>query len=943
MQKFIKTTSAVGILLATASSPVLADDFDTTNVTSTPEVVTESNKNEVSKVELDKAKSSVNLSNQAISDQEKKVSDVESELTNSQEIVDTARITVEEAKKLVEEASPETIKNTKSEITAVEEQLKTTDTELMEIASNQEKAQENVTSQETVVSKAQEDFKEKSKTVEEANFLVGKAKENLDGVSKEKLAQDLEMAETEVTNAESSVASAETNLETAKETDKQKEIDLKSLENELLAKEEQLKTTDKKVTDVTKVLSLAKEDEATTQAVVDSLKNTITELSQTLDLSKSQAIQNLDKELTNLSNAQNQLKNAEADLERAKLSDRENLSAIELAQNRLATARQEYDQAKINFDNLIKQYNQALPSKNVLGRPYYNQRDGNVINVTYGGQTFGATGCVPTALAMIFSELKNQTIQPLEIANYLYNNTTEFNKRFGGTSGVGIIKASEHYGLKAIPLGNYDNLINALKEGHIVASAVQNNKFSPWGPQYSHEIVLKGYSNGSTYVLDPYNRANIGWYSIDSLWREQSRDAIDTQGIGAPFIKIMTARLNELARAKEQARNQLANTETNKNNAQNQLANLSTYASQVETAQTKLATAQQTVEALQSKVEKARADVEKADTDMTVVKENLNRAKINLIEKATELEQAKSEVAKVESELTVARDSYAKALTSLNSVRSALSDINQRALKTPEAMALLADTKNRLEQAKARLSEVKNDIANAELNLVEKQKLLTLAKQNLSVKEQAKAESKTILTRELARLNELKSVLESLNSSLNQTKEKRSTLETTLVTKKNYLTSLENASENLLLSQTELLKLEKALVSKQKQLKDELTVLNELESNHIQHLQKYNDLLKLYQATLEAKKELELLKEYQSIKNSGQSPIAIVNSDGKVIGYRTEKVEFTPVKVEKNNVTYKRNNNVLPKTGDSLANNSLLFSIISFVLGSTIFYKRKEN
>ncbi len=74
-----------------------------------------------------------------------------------------------------------------------------------------------------------------------------------------------------------------------------------------------------------------------------------------------------------------------------------------------------------------------------------------------------------------------------------------------------------------------------LQEGHHVLAAVQNNKFVLGG---THELVLKGYSNGMTYVYDPYNSSNNGWYSVASLWSEQSTDRIDTSGLGRPFVKI---------------------------------------------------------------------------------------------------------------------------------------------------------------------------------------------------------------------------------------------------------------------------------------------------------------------------------------------------------------------------------------------------------------------
>lgn len=170
--------------------------------------------------------------------------------------------------------------------------------------------------------------------------------------------------------------------------------------------------------------------------------------------------------------------------------------------------------------------------------PYYNQRDGRWANTRYGYYTMASTGCVPTSLAMVFSALTNTEVLPTTVASYLYNNTVEFNRGTEGTTGNGILVASRQWGLIPTVLNSSSVLSSALQEGHYVVAAVQQNKFSPWGWGTSHEIVLKGYSNGMTYVSDPYNSANNGWYPIASLWNEQSTQSVDVSGLGCPFVKI---------------------------------------------------------------------------------------------------------------------------------------------------------------------------------------------------------------------------------------------------------------------------------------------------------------------------------------------------------------------------------------------------------------------
>ena len=170
--------------------------------------------------------------------------------------------------------------------------------------------------------------------------------------------------------------------------------------------------------------------------------------------------------------------------------------------------------------------------------PYYNQRDGRWANITFGGYRMASTACAPTSVAMLVSSLTGTEILPTTVCAYLYNNTVEFNRGDAGTTGRGVVIAAQHWGMTATVLHSSSQLSAALKEGHHVLAAIQQDKFSPWGFGTSHEIVLKGYSNGNTYVYDPYNAANNGWYPIEWLWREQSTQSGDINGLGNSFVKV---------------------------------------------------------------------------------------------------------------------------------------------------------------------------------------------------------------------------------------------------------------------------------------------------------------------------------------------------------------------------------------------------------------------
>ena len=174
-------------------------------------------------------------------------------------------------------------------------------------------------------------------------------------------------------------------------------------------------------------------------------------------------------------------------------------------------------------------------SKTSYPTPYFSQRDGRWAGRTYGGYTFAATGCVPTTVAMAISGITGQTVLPTTVADYLYHSTNEFNKRSYGTTSHGIVLAARHWGLKTDVLGSTAAVREALAMGHHVLGAVGTSVFANY--PVTHELVMRGYNNGMTYVMDPYNANNNGYYSVDYLFRVRSLDPIDNTE-GSPFMTI---------------------------------------------------------------------------------------------------------------------------------------------------------------------------------------------------------------------------------------------------------------------------------------------------------------------------------------------------------------------------------------------------------------------
>ena len=180
----------------------------------------------------------------------------------------------------------------------------------------------------------------------------------------------------------------------------------------------------------------------------------------------------------------------------------------------------------------------ALSPRNQKVNPqttYYSQRDPRWAGKYYGVSNVDQSGCVPTSLAMTVTDILGRTILPTTVADYLYNNTDSFNKGEAGTDSDGIVAATRNWGLKSQLINGAGGIAEALMAGKHVLAAVGNSQFT--SDPYTHELVLHGYDNGRTYVRDPYNSGNNGWYSINYLHSIKSKDPMDNK-LGAPFFSI---------------------------------------------------------------------------------------------------------------------------------------------------------------------------------------------------------------------------------------------------------------------------------------------------------------------------------------------------------------------------------------------------------------------
>ena len=181
----------------------------------------------------------------------------------------------------------------------------------------------------------------------------------------------------------------------------------------------------------------------------------------------------------------------------------------------------------------------ALSPRNQKVNPqttYYSQRDPRWAGKWYGVSNMDQSGCVPTSLAMAFTDILGKEVLPTTIADYLYYNTNSFNKiAVAGTDADGLVAATKNWGLTSQMLTGKDAIAATLVSGKHVLAAVEESIFI--NAPYTHEIVLQGYDNGRTYVRDPFNAANNGWHSIDYIFSVKSTDPIDAK-LGSPFFSV---------------------------------------------------------------------------------------------------------------------------------------------------------------------------------------------------------------------------------------------------------------------------------------------------------------------------------------------------------------------------------------------------------------------
>lgn len=567
--------------------------------------------------------------------------------------------------------------------------------EVAEAKAAYDQAQEGVNNQETVVNESQNAKDQAQLALGNATIAVSEAQELANQASPETIAQ----AKEGVTETTQNVTNAQIQLEETQATANTAQEALASQETIVNNNQATIANAQKEVDDAKEAVGVANQ--------------AIDETSAQTDLATAQS---------DLTAKTNHVKEAQEQLEKAKTADeafvakRQEVQA-DLDQKALSKTKTETSLKQVVTDIANEQVSTSLQD-----HAYYNQRDA-IWTSYYGNGSFAATGCVPTSLAMVFTELARRGITPTEIADYLYDNTNYFNKTFSGTSANGIVAATKHFGFVLTQLSSQSAIMQALQAGHHVIGAVQNNKFSPWGPGYSHEIVMRGYSNGNTYIYDPYNRANIGWYPVASLWAEQSQDK-DDRALGAPFFKITTQKMAELEAQKVKASSAVQTASRQLADAKATLAKLQSIALRVPGAQEVLNQATADLSQAEANVLKAQEAVRLKSQELAQKETTLKEAQAELSLKETALSDAKEVLVASQAKLetlkataTAAEEAVSQAKETLETAKQALTQQETRLAGLEEAPARLAKAQEALMAAKAALAQKTEALKQAQAEL----------------------------------------------------------------------------------------------------------------------------------------------------------------------------------------------------------------------------------
>jgi len=159
---------------------------------------------------------------------------------------------------------------------------------------------------------------------------------------------------------------------------------------------------------------------------------------------------------------------------------------------------------------------------------YFNQLDERYASKPYGTDNIGGYGCGPTAMSIVISSLTNETVDPIEMAKWAYENGGWCSK--SGSYHSLIPSAAKAWGLtvEGCTASEPQRILDALSGGKLVVAIMTKGHFTSGG----HFIVLRGVQDRKIMVADPasFQRSEKLW-DLSIILNEASKGA----GAGGPF------------------------------------------------------------------------------------------------------------------------------------------------------------------------------------------------------------------------------------------------------------------------------------------------------------------------------------------------------------------------------------------------------------------------
>ncbi len=159
---------------------------------------------------------------------------------------------------------------------------------------------------------------------------------------------------------------------------------------------------------------------------------------------------------------------------------------------------------------------------------YYSQLDPAYANQPYGTDDIGGYGCGPTAMAIVVSSLAGETVDPVQMARWAYENGY-WCSRSGSYHSL-IPGAAKHWGLtvEGCTASEPQRILDALSGGKLVVALMGPGHFTRSG----HFMVLRGVKDGEILIANPanYTHSQRTW-DLSIILSEASKMA----SAGGPF------------------------------------------------------------------------------------------------------------------------------------------------------------------------------------------------------------------------------------------------------------------------------------------------------------------------------------------------------------------------------------------------------------------------